>query len=52
MLFFYLKNIRFPLLFTLLFGVGIVLKAGKGDPRVIEAAALAHEPHRVAFYLL
>jgi len=28
---FYLKNIRFPLLFTLLFGLGIVLKAGKGE---------------------
>ena len=28
---FYLKNIRFPLLFTILFGLGIVLKAGKGD---------------------
>jgi hypothetical protein len=28
---FYLKNIRFPLLFTVLFGLGIVLKAGKGD---------------------
>jgi hypothetical protein len=26
---FYLKNIRFPLLFTMLFGLGIVLKAGK-----------------------
>ena len=28
---FYLKNIRFPLLFTVLFGFGIVLKGGKGD---------------------
>ena len=28
---FYLKNIRFPLVFTLLFGLGIVLKAGKGE---------------------
>jgi hypothetical protein len=28
---FYLKNIRFPLLFTILFGLGIVLKAGRGN---------------------